>query len=257
MAETESLFGKKVLFLYPPGVLSDVANTLASHEFEVYLIHNYKNVVRYLRKNPESLLFANIDDGMPEPEWEAWIRALKSESSTSSVGIGVVTMLSDAELSRKYLMDIGITCGFIILKIGAAKTADILLKTLEANEARGRRKYIRAACPPDTAELTAPAEGATIRGTILDISSVGIAATLDSPQSMPVGTRLKDVQLSLRGARIFVNGIIVGKRTEGDAPPAHVILFEPASVTDEKKEKLRAFIHRILQEEMNRQLEIA
>jgi len=257
MYETESPFGKKVFFLNPPGVLSDVASTLSANEFEAYLVYDHKKLFSYLRKNPQALLFVNIDDGMPEPGWEAWIRSIKADPATASVGIGVVTMLGDAALSQKYLMDIGITCGFIILKIGAAKTADILIKTLEANEARGRRKFIRAACPQGTAEFTAPSEDAPLRGNIQDLSSVGMAAWFDSPTSLPVGSRLKDLQLTLRGVRIFLNGIVVGKRDAVEEAAVHVILFEPGSITEEKKKKLQEYIRRVQQDEVNRQMELS
>ncbi len=257
MEETDFQFGKKVFFLNPPGVLSDVAATLGAHEFEVYLVHNHKNLARYLRKEPHALVFVNLDEGLGEPEWEAWIHGLQSNPETSSVGIGVVTMLGNPEISRKYLMDIGITCGFVTLKIGASKTADILLKTLEANEARGRRKFVRASCPPGTAEFTVPAGDTTLRGTVQDLSTAGMAAWPDSTADLPVGSRLKDFQLTLRGARIFLNGIVVGKRAAGEGPDAQVVMFEPASLSIEKREKIRSYIRRVLQDEVNRRLESA
>jgi hypothetical protein len=257
MSDDETLFGKKVFFLNPPGVLSDVAAILGANELEVYLVYDHKKLARYLKKNPNALVFVNLDEGMPEPEWEAWIHSLMKDPATSSVGIGVVTMLSDTELSRKYLMDIGLPCGFIVLKIGAAKTTEILLKTLEANEARGRRKYVRAACPAGTAEFNAPSEDNPLRGIIQNISSVGMAASVDARESLPVGSRLKDLQLSLRGVRIFVNGIVVGKRKDNEQDSVRVILFEPASLTDEKKTKIQAYAYRVLQDDVNRQLELA
>lgn len=257
MSDPGFQFGKKVFFLNPPGVLSDVASTLSAHEFEVYLVHNHRNLARFLKKEPQALVFVNIDEGMSEPEWEAWIRGLQGDPETASVGIGVVTLLGDPEISRKYLMDVGISCGFVTLKIGASKTADILLKTLEANEARGRRKYVRASCPAGTAEFSVPLGDAVLRGTVQDLSTVGMAAWFESAAELPVGTRLKDLQLTLRGARILLNGIIVGKRTGGDGPPVQVIMFEPGSLADEKREKIRSYIRRVLQDEVNRRLESA
>jgi len=257
MAEADFQFGKKVFFLNPPGVLSDVAATLGAHEFEVYLVYNHKNLARYLGKEPHALVFVNIDEGAGEPEWEAWIRGLQSNPETSSVGIGVVTLLGDPEISRKYLMDIGITCGFVTLKIGAAKTADILLKTLEANEARGRRKFVRASCPPGTAEFTVPMGSATLRGTVQDLSTAGMATWQDSAAELPVGSRLKELQLTLRGARILLNGIVVGKHAAEEGPDVRVVMFEPASLSGEKREKIRSYIRRVLQDEVNRRLESA
>ncbi len=248
-------FGKKVFFLNPPGVLSDVAAVLSAHEFEVYLVYNHSNLARYLKKEPHALVFVNLDEGMTEPEWEIWIRGLQADPETASVGIGVVTMLGDPEISRKYLLDVGITCGFVTLKIGAAKTADILLKTLEANEARGRRKFVRVACPPGTAELSAPFQDSVLRGTVHDLSTAGMAAWFDTATDVPVGFRVKDLQLTLRGARILLNGIVVGRRDDADGPAVRVVMFEPGSLSDEKRDKIRTYIRRTLQDEVNRRLE--
>lgn len=257
MGKTDFQFGKKVFFLNPPGVLSDVASTLSAHEFEVYLVYNHKNLVRFLKKEPDAIVFVNIDEGMSESEWESWIRKLKGDPETASVGIGVVTLLGDPELSRKYLMDIGISCGFVTLKIGASKTADILLKTLEANEARGRRKFVRALCPAGTAEFSVPLRDYVSRGTIQDLSTAGMTAWFESGEELAVGTRLKDLQLTLRGARILLNGIVVGRRSGGDGLTVQVIMFEPGSLSEEKRDRMRSYIRRILQDEVNKRMETA
>lgn len=257
MQESDFQFGKKVFFLNPPGVLSDVAATLSAHEFEVYLVYNHKNLARFLKQEPNSIVFVNIDEGRTESEWEAWIRGLKADPDTASVGIGVVTLVGDPELSRKYLMDVGVACGFVTLKIGASKTADILLKTLEANEARGRRKYVRAACPAGTAEFSMHFRDSVLRGTIQNLSTAGLAAWFEPPEELAVGTRLKDLQLTLRGARILLNGIVLGKRSAAEGPAVQVVMFEPGSLTEEKRDKIRTYIRRILQDEVDKRLETA
>lgn len=257
MAEVDFQFGRKVFFLNPPGVLSNVAAALSAHEFEVYLVHNHAGLARYLKKEPNAIVFVNIDEGMAEPEWETWIRGLRADPETASVGIGVVTLLGDPEISRKYLLDVGISCGFVTLKLGAAKTADILLRTLEANEARGRRKFVRVACPPGTAELSAPFRDSVLRGTVHDLSAAGMAAWMDTAEDLPVGFRLTDLQLTLRGARILLNGIVVGRRDDPEGPAVRVVMFEPASLSDEKREKIRTYIRRTLQDEVNRRMESA
>ena len=63
---------------------------------------------------------------------------------TGSVQIGILSYNEDRELAEKYLMDIGVQCGFIKLKLGLQESIAIILKTLEATEARGNRKYVRA-----------------------------------------------------------------------------------------------------------------
>lgn len=69
-------------------------------------------------------------------------------------------------------------------------------RVLEANEARGRRKYVRVQPPPDArvefnVQLAAGAES----GTILDISSVGMAIRFSRPVKLESKSLLSDIQL--------------------------------------------------------------
>ena len=121
MAETGA-FGKRVFFLFPPPVLNDVVEGLARQEFEVYLERDSKKVKKALRAFPESILFINLDDGLTEPEWATYVQELRADHATAGVGVGVVCMNEDKELQAKYLMDLQVPCGFVVLKIGAAKT---------------------------------------------------------------------------------------------------------------------------------------
>ena len=143
-----SALGKKVFFLYPPPVLSEVLQELINKEFEVYLAKDHVRLRRVLAKSPDAIVFLDLDEGLDEAGWEAYVRGLRADPITAGVGIGVLTLTDDVALREKYLMDIQVQCGFVILKIGAAKTAEILVRTLDANEARGRRKFVRAACGP-------------------------------------------------------------------------------------------------------------
>lgn len=248
-------FGKKVFFLNPQAVIEEVAAALAEAEFEVYTTRDHGKLARYLRREPHCLTFVNIDEGDDESAWRAYIASIRKDES--GVAFGVVTMLDDEDRRSIYLFDLGVECGYIVIKIGAAKTTEILLRTLEANEARGRRRYVRAACPPDAAEFNCQSEAGLLRGSISDISSVGMAAVFEGGSIPRAGTRFKDLQLSLRGARLSLSGVVVGGHDSPSAGPTAVIMFEPASVTDEKKAKLRAFVRKTLQAAMDKALELA
>ena len=58
-----------------------------------------------------------------------------------------MTYNPDPELARKYLMDVGIPCGFIQLKLGTAEGKSIILKTLAAD---GPRRIVYVSCDPAT-----------------------------------------------------------------------------------------------------------
>ena len=125
--------------------------------------------------NPGSIVFVNIDDTLNELQWEAWIHRLITDPATSSTKVGILTYNPDAELAKKYLMDMMLPCGFIQLKQGLAEGKRIILKTLEANEARGRRRYVRAQCTdPKKASFNVTVKGKFVTGAILDISVAGM-----------------------------------------------------------------------------------
>jgi hypothetical protein len=56
--------GKKVFFLYPPPVLSEIVDELARCEFEVFLVRDHVRLGNVLKSNPEALVFIDIDDGL-------------------------------------------------------------------------------------------------------------------------------------------------------------------------------------------------
>jgi hypothetical protein len=49
---SEPLFGKKVFFLNPPGVLTDVASVLGTNEFEVYLVYDHGKLAATSGRTP-------------------------------------------------------------------------------------------------------------------------------------------------------------------------------------------------------------
>lgn len=242
--------GKKVFFLYPPSVLRDeLIIQLVEQEFEVYMLGDHVLATRILHLFPDSILYVNLDANLEESEWETWIRATMADPVTASVGIGIVSYNADENLQRKYLMDIGIQCGFIKLKLGLEESTHILLATLNANEAKGRRKYVRATCTSDKMSSVNIIFGnQRITGNILDISVVGFSCTFNQDTPFIKNMLLKNVQLKLRGSLMQVDVIVFGMRN--DENPVFVMLFaqgmEPAN-----RKKIRAYLQIALQSELD------
>lgn len=247
-------FGKKVFFLNPASVMEEVFPALANAEFEVYRVTHHQRLERYLSRHPSCLLFVNIDEGDDDAQWRAWIKQVKAAPGGTETAVGILSMLGDDERRNAYLMDLNAAC-FITLSLGMAKTTDILLKTLEANEARGRRRYVRASCPPDSAQYNCDLDGDIIRGQIKDLSSVGMAIAWEGAAQLPTGARLPGLQLNLKGVRLIVNGVVMGNRDDPIMGAIHLVMFEPASLSQEKRDKLRGFIRKTLQSAMDGILE--
>jgi hypothetical protein len=252
MSDAGDAFGKKVIFLYPPSVLDDVVDTLSQHEFEVYTSKDHEKLSAYLAKRPGALVFVNIDMGMKEGEWEAWLaRRVKAPGGT---GYGIVTYNDNKGLAQKYLMEIGVSCGFIVLKIGVAKTIEIVLKTLEANEARGKRRYVRSAPWPANAEYNVNVNGSMVRGPIIDISCVGMTLRFSGCTPPKAGAKLDDIQLSLHGTRLKMDAVVYGTRKADGGEPLHILIFNPRTMDDVKRDKVRTYVRRSLQDAFDKEI---
>jgi len=249
-------FGKKVFFLYPHSVIQEeLINHIIQNEFEVYLINDHRNLLPLLRKYNNSILFINIDERLKEKEWEEYICTIMNKEETSGVQIGILTYNEDKELARKYLMELMIQGGYIQLKLGLKESTKIILKTLMANEARGKRRFVRAACPKNiVTEFNVQVLGAMYEGHIKDISSAGMACYFKKSVDLSPKTELSQIQLKLRSRIVMVGGIVAGKRDDEQGQKLYVILFNKYISTD-AKQKISTFIYRTLQGEMQRELD--
>lgn len=227
--------GKKIFILHPHSVIhEEMLDLLIMAGYETYILRDEVRARKLLVKFPGSIMFVNIDEGLKEKEWEAYIREIQENPQTKGSRLGIMSYNQDKVLMQKYLMDLAIPCGYIQLKLGIKESTKIILGALEANEARGRRKYIRADCEDDvTSTLNYKEKNTGIyHGNILDISSAGIAAKFDKFASLPNNTVLKEVQLKLRSGLIMTDMILMGQRR--DDKQVYILIFDNKLSTDNK-----------------------
>ena len=252
MAPQEELAarGRKVFFLYPHSVLNeDLLVEILANEYEIYCLRDHEAAVKVLAAHPGSILFVNIDNTLKEYQWEAWIRKLVSQAETSSTMVGIMTYNPDAELARKYLMEMMLPCGFIQLKLGWAEGKQIILKTLEANEARGRRRYVRAqVSDPKKASFNVKLQERIYAGAILDISAAGMTFDLDRPVVLQPQTPLVDLQLRLKGTLCRLGGTYVGAARGGAGKS--LLMFD-SPLAEDTRQKIHRFIFQSLQDDMD------
>lgn len=247
----ESSNGKKVFFLYPQSVIQDELITfLLNHEFEVYFLKDHRKAIRLFRKFDNAICFINIDDGLKEEAWEKYITSLKEDPEIKGLQIGILSYNNDPKLRQKYLMNIGVECGFVQLKLGAKQSTEIILKVLEVNEAKGRRKFVRVNCENDQqVTLNFSHIEFSYKGQIIDISSVGVACRFQDIVSVKNKTVLHEIQLNLNGRLIQTDGIILARRADSDM--ILIIVFNPRP-KEKELEKIHRFIHRTLQKKMDK-----
>jgi len=256
--ESKSLkndIGKKVFFLYPHSVIQDeLVSQIIQNEFEIYLVHDHKRLKRLLEKYNDSILFINIDERLGEDEWKAYVRDLLQSEKTKNVQVGILTYNENRELAQSYLMDIGIPAGYVQLKLGIKESSRIILKTLVVNEAKGKRKFVRAKCPENSNnEFNISLFGKNQTGEIIDISSAGMACSFHGGVDIPTRTDLDTIQLKLKSRIVMVSGIVAGRRTAGDDTTVYVILFT-SYISEDARNRIGDFIYRTLQNEIEREL---
>jgi hypothetical protein len=239
--------GKKVFLLYPQSVIhEEMLDILIMNGFETYTLRDHKKALKLLAKFPGSIVFINIDDGMPENEWERYIREIQENPSTKESRIGILSYNQDKNLMQKYLMDLSVPCGYIQLKLGIQQSTKIILNALDANEAKGRRKFIRAGCEDDVnATMNYKCADGFFQGKLLDISSAGIAARIEKFPEMPPNTLMREVQLKLRGSLIMTDAILMGKRR--DDKDVYILLFDPTKINQDNKLAIHHYIKQCLQ----------
>ncbi|MDR2661950.1 MAG: PilZ domain-containing protein [Treponema sp.] len=241
----QSASGKKIFILHPHSVIQDeLLDLLIMSGFESYVLYDHKRALKLLAKFPDSIMFINIDDGMTEKEWEAYIRGIQEDPTTRECKLGILSYNTDQNLMRKYLMELTLPCGYIQLKLGVRESTRIMLGALEANEARGRRKYIRAFCEGDiNATVNIKNTTGYYYGKILDISAAGIAARFDAFEDLPPNTLLREVQLKLRGGLVLTNAVLMGKRPDN----VWIFLFDVTRMSTDHKLVIHRFIKYTLQ----------
>jgi hypothetical protein len=243
--EQQFIEGKKVFLLYPHSVIQDeMLDTLIMNGYEVYVLRDHKRARLLLEKFSMSIMFINIDEKLPEKEWEAYIREIISNPKTKSVRLGILSYNNDRDLMEKYLMDIAIPCGFIQLKLGVKESTRIIRNALLANEARGRRKCFRAICEDEPATLNYKEGSRIYYGKLLDISAAGFAARIENFEGFQSNSLLKDFQLNLHGSLVTTDVILIGNRF--DNKNIWIMLFGP-NITPNHQFIIYRFIKQCLQ----------
>ena len=140
---------------------------------------------------------------------------------------GVFSARNSIGLRQKYLLTLGIQCGFIYLRSGFANMLSTILSVLEVVEARGRRKYIRVSCgESNNCRLNIKQENESfITGKILDVSIVGFSCTLDQKPKWAKNLVINDMQLSFVGMSFITKAVFFASRTSETGELIYVFLF--------------------------------
>ena len=249
--ENPEIMGRKVFFLYPHSVIqNDMVNILINNEYEVYTINDHVKMLEISKKFPQSILFINIDEKLNENQWEKYIKDLLENNDHIS-RIGILTYNKDQNLAQKYLMELMVPCGFIVLTLSLEQSAATILKTLQANEAKGRRKFLRASgLSSASTKMNFKFNDILYNGSITDISITGMAISIDDDIILPLHAALNDIQLQLKGIICRVNGVVAAHRNGSNG--SCVIMFQ--NLDELSVKKIHNFIYNNLQQKIRKVL---
>lgn len=240
--------GRRVLFVDPPSVVQEqMIHFLVTAQYEAAIVRDPRYIQPVLRKFSRSIVYFNIDTRLPPNALEQIVRGVINTQSQHGAEVGILSYNENKDLAEHYLMEVGTTAGYITLYLGFEKSARILIKALEAAEARGDRKFVRVKAPTGKASMNINTGSSRVEGQILDISEAGAACLLGDDFS--VGTYFDDIQLRLWGGLARTSGTIRGTRATPHGTVS-VVMFDPFTESGIRG-KLYAFLKRVMQYEID------
>jgi len=248
-AQTD-IVGKKVFFLFPTAyVQNQVVAELVQHEYEIYISKNPKRLSQALKKYTDSVVFVNIDEGMPELEWEKWISTLMS--SQPNVSVGVFSSTSDDKLKEKFMNSVHVKCGYYNSKLDMSKTTPKILEVLDTMNVKGRRKYLRANTD-DGATINLPSSTGFLNGNVRDVSVVGISCTFSGDAQLHKNELVKDIQIRLQSQLLKAEAVVFGSRLDGHEK-VFVLIFTQR-INPDVKVKIRKYIQQNMQHKLEKEI---
>ena len=170
------IIGRKVFFVNPPLYVENYLHLeLKQHEYEVYIISDYKYTKNALRQFPDALCFIFIDDEMTYDEWFNFIQSFQKDDKLKTIFVGLMSAIIPKPQQERFMMNLSLPGGFIMLtEFKGSALIEKIVGILELNGAKGRRKYLRLDCDSSIKINGYFAnKSQLLQVSILNISSVG------------------------------------------------------------------------------------
>ncbi len=253
-SEKVELEGRMIIFLYAPvWVKDDVIGALVRSEYKACHYDDYKSLLKLINLYPGAVVFVNIDKGPKEAEWFRVLSNMQDQLKEKDIRLGVLSEESRKDVVAKWLRSIELPAGFISTRTRQGDVQKRVFESVSREKAIGRRKYARANCRGvGNATLNIKYLGQQYSGTILDISSVGMACKLpQAGDSLSVNDHLDDIQLRLNARLVTVSGRVAGVRQE--AEKVFVVMFDDIKANS-LEEKIYDYIRETIQRNFEKRL---
>ncbi|MCR4823469.1 MAG: hypothetical protein K5873_11435 [Treponema sp.] len=245
MADIEkSIYGRKVFFIGANVSFETLfIERLRLMEYEVYIIDDYRKAKAILRKNPDAIAFCLIENQLNYKGWHNFIKSFTEENVFAPLDIGVIANEMPDEKLKNFTAGIELTAGIVKIQRDTEAMLHEIVKAMDANNAKGMRKYVRASCVNESqADLLWLKNNRMFKLKIIDISAVGLAAKLSAGQANSIGINqiLTNVSVNLKSETIPVDIKVTAMKAAGDFLLV-VIMFETSTLPDSIN-RIRAYI---------------
>lgn len=248
MGVERSIPGRKVLFIDPPSVIEDqMIQFLINAQYEAAVVKDIRHIPILIRQHPNAVIYFNLDSRTGKEDKEQVITDLLKRKEEHNLIIGVLSYDKNEETAKKYLMELGANGGYITLDLGFKKSAQILLRVLDAAEAKGERQFVRVKVPRGKGSLNIDTGSEKHEGELIDISVVGMACTVTT--TLTKGSRLDSIQLRLWGKLVPISGTVAGSRETANGL-VWVIMFD-LNLPPETRTKIYTFLGKVMQHEVD------
>ncbi len=142
------IIGRKVFFVNPPLYVENYLQPeLKQHEYEAYIIKDYKYTKNALRMFPDALCFIFIDDEMSYDGWFNYILSFQQDEKLKTIFVGLMSAMIPQPKRERFMMNLSLPGGFIMLnEVKGTELIKNVIGILELNGAKGKRKYLRLDC---------------------------------------------------------------------------------------------------------------
>lgn len=247
------IFGRKIFFLNPAyPVKKEIMSRLQAQEYEVYTIESYREAKPLLRKNPNSLLFVNIDAQLTHAAWFNYIRTYDRDDILATIKICVISeriKASDVAIFNKF---VNMVSDVIEFNEGIEGVAKQIQKILDETNAKGKRQYVRANLTHDKDASLFWNHGSKMHQLkLLDLSSIGMAVKCPSVlenQIIAKNFLLQDVTMRLGPKQMVVEAVIYGIKSTPEGT-LWILLLLP-STPPSIREEIRTYVSKTIEEKM-------
>ena len=247
------IIGRKVFFINPPLYVENYLHLeLKQHEYEVYIISDFRYTKAALRHFPDALCFIFIDDEMSYDEWFNFIQSFQKDPVLKTIFVGLMSANIPKQVHERFLMNLSLPGGFIMLtEFKGSALIEKIVGILDLNGAKGRRKYLRWDCSSNDTPLNGYfANGSQLlQVSIVNISSVGFVCYYPASygDALKKNALIPSFSITL-GRRSIVTPSVVFETKRVDATKYISIMLFSKHVGQDDRKVIKNFVFDQLQD---------